>query len=164
VPEGNEYAEEYHRVISHAIARIFRGCLRNMDMKQDIKDGVKIIDTLFTNSSKEGFFYNLKEEVKCNYPIIEVKNYTDDTKNPEVDQLNGRFNNNHGHFGILVCRRIKDENKMYERCATVLPENIILFLTDEDIFKLLELSKDNLNSEISDFMDKKLRTLLFKKA
>ena len=52
---------------------------------------------------------------------------------------------------------------MYERCATVLPNNVILFLTDEDIFKLLELSKDNLYDEISDFMDKKLQTLLFKK-
>lgn len=164
IPEGPEYAELYHRVSSNALARIFRGSLRNMDIKQNIKDGIKIIDTLFTNCAKEGFFLNLKEEIKCNYPIVEVKNYTDDTKNPEVDQLNGRFNTNHGHFGIIVCRHLNDEDKMYKRCATVLPDSIILFLTDKDIFELLELSRDNSFEDISDFMDKKLRRLLFEKS
>jgi len=163
IPEGIEHAEEYHRVVSHAIGRIFRGSLRKMDIKMDIKDRTKIIDTLFTNCAKEGFFNNLRDNIKCTYPIIEVKNYTDDTKNPEVDQLNGRFNKNHGHFGIIVCRHIENKDKMYERCATVLPDSIILFLTDKDIFDLLELSRENNHEEISDFMDEKLRTLLFKK-
>ncbi|MBS3152272.1 hypothetical protein J4230_02580 [Candidatus Woesearchaeota archaeon] len=163
IPEGKDNAELYHRIVSHAIARVFRGSLRNMDLKTEIKDGVKIIDTIFTNCAKDGFFHNLKEEVKCNFPIVEVKNYTDDTKNPEIDQLNGRFNKNHGHFGILVCRNIKNEDAMYTRCSTVLPEHVILFLTDKDIFELLELSREQNSAEISDFMDKKLRTLLFKK-
>lgn len=163
IPEGKEYSEEYHRVVSHALARIFRGSLRKMDIKIEIKDGKKIIDTLFTNCAKEGFFHNLKDNVKCTYPIIEVKNYTNDTKNPEIDQLNGRFNKNHGHFGIIACRHIDDSDSMYARCSTVLPGNIILFLTDQDIFELLELSRENNFDEISDFMDDKLRTLLFKK-
>src|SRR3989338_7585265 len=163
IPEGKDNAELYHRIVSHAIARVFRGSLRNMDLKTEIKDGVKIIDTIFTNCAKDGFFHNLKEEVKCNFPIVEVKNYTDDTKNPEIDQLNGRFNKNHGHFGILVCRNIKNEDAMYTRCSTVLPEHVILFITDKDIFELLELSREQNSAEISDFMDKKLRTLLFKK-
>ena len=163
IPEGPEHAELYQRVVSHALARIFRGSLRNMDIKQAIKDGIKIVDTLFTNCAKEGFFHNLKGNVNCTFPIVEVKNYSDDTKNPEVDQLNGRFNDNHGHFGILVCRHIKEEDAMYTRCSSVLPNSIILFLTDKDIFELLELSREQSYDEISDFMDKKLRALLFKK-
>lgn len=163
IPEGGDFAEEYHRVVSHALSRIFRDSFRNMDLKVEIKDGVKIIDTLFTNCATKGFFHNLTKTINCTYPIVEVKNYTDDTKNPEVDQLNGRFNMNHGNFGILVCRHIGDEDKMYERCATLIPDHIILFLTDEDIFELLNYSRENNSDEISDFMDKKLRTLLFKK-
>ena len=47
---------------------------------------------------------------------------------------------------------------MYTRCSTVLPDSIILFLTDNDIFELLELSSENtshirLHSAGNIFMD-----------
>jgi hypothetical protein len=163
IPEGPEYAEEYHRVVSLAIARIFRGSLRNMTIKVPIGDSIKVIDTLYTNCAKEGFFNNLRDDFKCTHPILEVKNYTDDIKNPEVDQLNGRLNQYRGQFGMIACRHIDDENGVYKRCATALPDRAVLFLTDNDIFRLLDLSRSGEPEEISDFMDNKLQTLLFKK-
>jgi len=160
IPEGVT-PELYHRIISHAIARIFRGSLRNMEIKQEIDGGIKIIDTIFTNCAEKGFFKSLQNKIECNYPILEAKNLSGDPTNPDVDQLNGRLNANHGKFGILACRKVKNEEDVYKRCQTHLPERHILFLTDEDIIELLEHSRDGNANEISDFMDKKLRQLLY---
>lgn len=161
ISSGQENAEIYHRITSHAINRIFRGSLRNMEIKVNIDGGIKIIDTVFTNCANEGFFHNLKSKVECTYPMIEMKNITGDPTNPELDQLNGRLNLNRGRFGILVCRTITDQKSVIARCKTYLPNNYILVVTDQNIFDLLEFSREKNNNEINDLMDKKLRELLF---
>lgn len=162
IPVGVDYAEIYHRVVSHAIGRIFRKSLRNMEIKVQIDNGIKIIDTLFTNCAEKGFFSALKSKVECTYPIIEVKNISGDPSNADFDQLNGRFSQNRGHLGILICRKVDNEDAAYSRCKTYLPDNHVIFLTDDDLFELLELEREHNDEEISDFMDKKLRRLLFK--
>ena len=73
--KGTTDAELYHRLISHAVARVFRGSLRNMKIKVNIDGGIKIIDTVFTNCAKDGFFQNLKSKVECSYPTLAVKVY-----------------------------------------------------------------------------------------
>jgi len=161
IPTGTRNAELYHRVVSHALERIFRGSLRNMDIKVEIDKRIKIIDTIFTNSAKEGFFNNLKNKAECSYPIFEMKNMSGDPTNREFDQLNGRLRTSRGNFGILVCRNVDDEDAVVDRCKTYLTDRYILYLTDEDIFELMEYSRNNNQEEISDFMDRKLRTLIF---
>ena len=161
IEEGPDNAELYHRLVSNAIGRIFRGSLRNMTIKQDLDSGIKIIDTLFTNCAENGFFKTLQSKVDCIYPIVEVKNFSD-PKNPDLDQVNGRLNANTGKFGILVCRSVSDEERVYRRTQTFLPDHLILFLTDNDIIELLEYRREGNLNEINDFMDDKLKKLLFK--
>ena len=132
-----------------------------MDLKVDVDTRIKIIDTVFTNCSNSGFFHNLKSKVECTYPMFEMKNISGDPTNQELDQLNGRLNQNRGHFGILVCRNVSDKNAVISRCKTYLSTNYILVLTDDDIFELLEYSREKNYNDIDDFMDKKLRELLF---
>jgi hypothetical protein len=158
---GIDDAETYHRVVSLAIARIFRGSLRNMSIKVEVDGGIKIIDTVFTNCADKGFFHNLHSKTECAYPIFEIKNITGDPTNTEFEQLNGRLNDNRGHFGILVCRKADNQQAIYARCKTYRPNNTVLFLCDDDIFELLDYSKENNQNEINDFMDRKLRSLLF---
>ena len=161
LPKGTYKAEEYHRVVSYAIGRIFRGSLRNMDIKVDVDGGIKIIDTIFTNCADNGFFHNLRSKVECNYPMIEVKNISGDPTNTELDQLNGRLNQNRGHFGILICRSTSNKNAVISRCKTYLPNNYVLVLTDDDIFELLEYTSGKNINDVNDFMDKKLREIIF---
>ncbi len=101
---GTADAEIYHRITSHIIYRVFRGLLSNMEIKQDMDDGVKIIDTVFSNTADKGFFANLSTNfnVKCPYIIVEAKNYTDDPTNKEYDQLAGRLKDDVGKFGISL--------------------------------------------------------------
>lgn len=160
IPKG-EYPEKYHRVVSHAISRIFRGSLRNMEIKQSINGGIKQIDTVFTNCADKGFFHNLAKKVECNYPMVEAKNISRDPTNQELDQLNGRLNKNRGHFGILVCRHISNDDSVNSRCKTYLPENYLLVLTDNDLFELLGYAREKNIDDINDFMDKKLKEILF---
>ena len=160
IPKGKD-AEKYHRVVSHAISRIFRGSLRNMEIKQAINGGIKEIDTVFTNWADKGFFHNLAKKVECNYPMVEAKNISRDPTNQELDQLNGRLNKNRGHFGILVCRHISNNDSVNSRCKTYLPENYLLVLTDNDLFELLGYAREKNIDDINDFMDKKLKELLF---
>jgi hypothetical protein len=119
VPAGIENAEIYHRLVSYAMARIFRGSLRNMNIKVEIDGGIKIIDTVFTNSSTKGFFNILRSKIDCSYPMIEVKNISTDPTNVEFDQLNGRLTSTHGYFGILICKKVLDWDKVIARCKTI---------------------------------------------
>jgi hypothetical protein len=160
IPKGVD-AEIYHRVVSHALARIFRGSLKNMEIKVEIDGRIKIIDTLFVNYAKDGFFSNLKGRVDCSFPMVEIKNISDDPTNTDFDQLNGRLNTNHGHFGILICRKVDDEDRAYARCKTYLPDNHVMFLTDKDIFELLEYSRENNQDEINALMDRRLTKIIF---
>ena len=160
IPTGRDNAEEYHRIVAHAIGRIFRGSLRNMELKVDADEGMKEIDIVFTNCASKGFFHDLKNKVECNHIIAEVKNISVDPKSPEFDQLNGRLKDKRGHFGILICRSISNKKDAVSRCRGYLP-NLVLVLTDDDLFELLEYTREKSIDDINYLMDKKLRRIIF---
>jgi hypothetical protein len=161
ISPGAATAEVYHRTVSYALGRIFRGALRNMDIKVDVNGGVKIIDTVFTNSAKDGFFHDLRSRVDCSYPIFEVKNISGDPTNTELDQLNGRLNATRGYFGMLVCRSVTDNEAVIARCRTYLADHYVMVLADPEIFELLGFAREGNREAINDLMDTKLRQLLF---
>jgi len=158
---GSKDAEIYHRLVSNALLRIFRGSLRNMNIKVELNGGIKIIDTVFTNCATRGFFYSLRSRVECAYPIVEVKNYSGDIENPEIDQLIGRLSRTRGSFGMIICRNIDDETAVFKRCQTGLNERIILPISDADITEMLSYSANSDEQGIDDLMDRKLQKLLF---
>lgn len=166
IPYGKENAAKYHRLVSWIVYRVFGGSLRNMEIEQEMNGGLKRIDTVYTNAAEKGFFNNLSKtfQIKCPYIMMEAKNYEHDPKNPEFDQLAGRLKDNVGKFGILVCRKIDDMNQVKKRCEGYLDDGgkHVIFLTDDDIINLLELHEDDDINGIDDFMDKKIRPLVFR--
>lgn len=158
---GHDDAYEYHRIVAHALGRIFRGSLKNLLMEVKVVDGIKRIDIVFTNSAIDGFFLKLTNTVNCNYPMIEVKNISHDPGNAEFDQLAGRLNKSRGNFGILVCRKIEDKKKVIERCRIYLPDRYIIVLSEHDLVELLELSRESMLEEIDEFIDTKLKEVIF---
>jgi hypothetical protein len=158
---GHDGAYEYQRIVAHALGRIFRGALKNLLMEFKTADGIKRLDIVFTNSARDGFFLKLTNIVNCNYPMIEVKNISHDPANAEFDQLAGRFNNNRGNFGILVCRKIEDKEKVINRCRSYLPDRYIIALSEDDLVELLEFSRESMFEEIDEFIDTKLKQVIF---
>ncbi|MEA2037737.1 MAG: hypothetical protein U9O94_09585 [Nanoarchaeota archaeon] len=169
IPKGKEKdpeaPEKYHRIASLIINRVFRGSLSGMELKRDMDDGLKVVDTVFTNSAENGFFDDLanKFKINCPYIIVEAKNYSYDPKNREFDQLSGRLKDKIGKFGIQICREIDDFDIVKRRCESYLDDSkYIIVLTDEDLLYLLDLYQDDDIKGINEFMHKKIRPLIFK--
>lgn len=166
IPSGKKNAAAYHRLASHILYRVFRGSLRNMKIEQYMDHGIKKIDTVYTNAADKGFFDRLSKtfRIKCPYIIMEAKNYKHDAANKEFDQLAGRLKDNIGKFGILVCRKIEDMKLVSKRCEGYLDDGKkhVIFLTDDDLMNLLELYEDGDIQAIDDFMDTKIRPLVFR--
>ena len=126
IPEGKDKdpkaPEIYHRVASLILSRVFRGSLSGMEIKRDKDNGLKVVDTVFKNKAKNGFFDDLANKFKilCPYIIVEAKNYSHDIKNQEFDQLSGRLDDKVGKFGIIVCRDAKNQEDIKSRCESYL--------------------------------------------
>ena len=165
IPKNKINAEKYHRLSSQILNRVFRNSLGNMEIKLNMHKRRKIPDTVFTNVAEKGFFKKLENTCKSNYIIVEAKNINKDPGNDEFDQLSGRLTDHIGKFGILVCRSINDYKAVKERCEFYLDKSeYIITLTDEDLIDLLDLRRENDESGINDFMDQKLRPLVFRSA
>ncbi|MCQ6546506.1 hypothetical protein [Bacillus wiedmannii] len=75
-------------------------------------------------------------------------------KNPEFDQLIGRFNKSYSEFGIITCRSIVDEEKNIARCKDIRTsgKGHVLTLCDADIIELLKSRDEKKYEDISDYM------------
>jgi hypothetical protein len=93
---------------------------------------------------------------------VECKNYGKEIGNPEIDQLQGRFSDKRGVFGILLCRSIDDKQKMIERCKDVVNDRkgFIIVLEDKDIITLLKLKDQQDEQAIDNLFTKKLDELI----
>lgn len=163
IPTGKENAERYHRLISQIILRIFRGSLRNMELKVDMFKGLRVIDTVYSNAG--GFFSRVATTfgIPCPYILLEAKNYTFDIENPEFDQITSRLIDDVGKFGLLVCRKADDKDAVKRHCEAILQDGkTVIVLTDEEILNLLELSFQFDTDEIDDIMDRKIRSIRFR--
>lgn len=141
-PSGSQHANQYHKLVAGILELIFYPNLISPQIEREIHDGRKRIDITFDNAAADGFFYRLHDIYKtsCQFIFIECKNYTHDVNNPEIDQLSGRFSQNRGRFGILLCRSIKNFDSFLARCTDTYKDNrgIILPLIDDDLINLLK--------------------------
>jgi len=161
---GRDEASAYHDFILDALTKIFSPGLHYPRKEREIDNGRKRIDIVFTNRADSGFFHalNTYHRVICPYIFIECKNYSEDLANPEVDQLLGRFSDQRGTFGFLVCRSLSDPDLMLARCkdAANRRQGFIIALTDDDIETLLRLRVDEGQSGVDRFLDDRFSKLI----
>ncbi|HEC92250.1 MAG TPA: hypothetical protein ENI51_04535, partial [Candidatus Atribacteria bacterium] len=96
IPRGSDGASDYHNLMIGVLTFIFYPYLLYPKKEQEIHEGRKRIDIIFTNAAKEDFFYRLHKihGYPCPYIMVECKNYNGEPSNPELDQLSGRFSPN----------------------------------------------------------------------
>jgi hypothetical protein len=94
--------------------------------------------------------------------MVECKNYSADPKNPELDQLSGRFGVNRGKLGILVFRTAKNYELMVTRCKDAAADGrgFILPLSDIQIADYLALIRDGHREAIDGRLEQILRRLI----
>lgn len=161
---GNDDANNFHKISFTNLIYIFGERLSNPFREKEINEGRKRIDIVFDNNDNQGFFHKLNNlhHIQCPKIFAECKNYGREIGNPEIDQLQTRFSNQRGNFGILLCRSISDKQTMIQRCKDVLHDRhgYVIILDDSDMAILLRLKEENKEIEIDNFMSKKLDQLI----
>jgi hypothetical protein len=163
---GKKDAKKYEDLIFNILRNIFESQLRNGKVQVPTDKRIGIIDIIFDNKAKSGFFYELKEnhQIKSPYIYFECKNYKEDPVNTEINQLSSRLSELKGMFGVLVYRKVKNPNRFSERCEKEMNDNkkFIIGLTDVDIIKLVELKTSKKEEEINDYLSEKLKKLILR--
>lgn len=141
---GQGGAPFYHQAIGDLLSAVFYPHLGNMKPEKPIHDGRKRIDLSFDNLADSGFFRYISRHYSAAQIAVECKNYTSDPKNPELDQVSGRFSKDRTHVGIIVCRQIKNKKLFAARCRDTKKDGrgFVLFLDDEDLEQLVIESYD----------------------
>lgn len=149
IPSGKETADEYHNFIKGITELVFYPNLVNPTKEAPINQGRKRIDILFRNAARDGFFEDISRHYSSNYVPIECKNYSEDHElsNPEFDQMTGRLAPSRGVFGIIICRTVKDQDLLLKRSQDAYKDDrkIVVYLTDEDLIKILKQKKEGSN-------------------
>lgn len=147
IPKGSSAATEYHRTIVGIMELLFYPYLASPKIEEEIHDGRKRMDIVFDNCADFGFFHRLATsyDVPSRFIIVECKNYSRDIKNPELDQLSGRFSPNRGKFGIATCREIEDMGTFLNRCNDTVKDGrgVIIPLVDSDFIYMLDNFEHN---------------------
>jgi hypothetical protein len=145
VEPGREGADEYHRAIQALLTTLFYPALNFPVREFAIHAGRKRIDINYTNVATHGFFHWLHavHGVACAQIPVECKNYSKALKNPEFDQLSGRFGTQRGWVGFLCHRGYDDKLKVVSRARDAAGDNrgFVLALDDDDLRQLVELRK-----------------------
>lgn len=140
---GEKDASDFHQFIFESLILIFGDRLSNPVKEKQINDGRKRIDIMFDNTGDKGFFARLNSHHKivCPRILIECKN-TSNIDNPAIDQLAGRFTNNIGNFGFIVCRRKANVQKVTDLCRYKLRDNKFIIVLDDDDIKALLIKRE----------------------
>lgn len=160
MPSGNDNATAYHRLIIGVLEYLFYPSLIYPTAEQKLHEGRKRIDISYTNAAKSGFFERaLKSSIMRSSMVpVECKNYSKDPKNPELDQLAGRFGDTRGKLGFLCYRGCSDENTLIKRCADTALDGrgFIIPLGDNNIEFLLNLASQDKRDEIDQWLNARL--------
>jgi hypothetical protein len=164
IPAGTANASAYHSVIVGILELLLYPNLSHPKKEVPIHDGRKRIDIRYNNSAESGFFFNVPNKnptLTCFYVYVECKNYSGDVKNPELDQLSGRFSPKRGRVGILSCRTLDPD--FIKRCADTFHDDrgLIIPLSDEDFLKALDLFPIMKASALETILEKKYEEIVF---
>ena len=153
---GAEQASRYHTLSVGVLEFLFFPHLMFPKKEHEVHEGRKRIDITFNNASKEGFWHQIRTtpNIGASMIMVECKNYTRDIKNPELDQMSGRFSHQRGWFGMIMCRGFDDKNLFIQRCKDTASDGrgIIICLDDTDIKTMLQLVADGKRFEVDKYM------------
>lgn len=140
ISPGRDGAGLYHRSVRDLLVALFYPFLSNCTTEKPIHESRKRLDINFDNVAVDGFFRWLSLHRHAAEIVVECKNYLEDPKNPELDQIGGRFSPHRTEVGILTCRKIENKELFAKRCRDSAKDNrgYILFLDDDDFEVLID--------------------------
>jgi len=116
ISPGRIHSSEFEEAIEVLLTAIFSPVLTDPECQCPIHENRKRIDITYRNAAIGGFFRWLAVHYAAAHIFVEAKNYGKDVANPELDQLAGRFSEQRGTVGILVCRGFENKDHFLRRC------------------------------------------------
>ena len=162
IPPGSDNANMYHNLVMKILEVVFYPKLLYPRKEVYLHEGRKRIDITYTNAQEPGFFTRL--QMPSMYIMVECKNYTHDPKNPELDQLIGRFSPHRSMVGLMLCRTLDDMDTMLKRCSDTYYDNngLIIPLTDTDIISVLDQKMVTHDHPEEELLEERRRRILFR--
>jgi hypothetical protein len=162
LPSGNEAFGAYELAFDRLWSAMFSTVLRFPKRQQQQNQGRKRVDIVWTNDATSGFFGWVKTICPAHFVMAECKNYGAEIGNPEFDQLAGRFGPSKGMIGFLVCRRIDDKTRAFDRARDLRTDNkgFILPLDDADLTDLVAAAKSG-QDQIFEYLQDKFKRIAF---
>ncbi|MEU4215895.1 hypothetical protein [Actinoplanes sp. NPDC026623] len=138
-PPGNAAATLYHHAVEALLSALFFPHLDNVRKEREIHEKRKRVDIAYDNLSPLGTFSWLGSRFKVRELPVECKNYSEDPRNPELDQLAGRLSDHRGWVGILTCRNLQDKDLFLKRCKDTASDGrgYLIPLDDDDLKELV---------------------------
>lgn len=160
IPAGSDSANEYHSLMIGICTFLFSPHLITPVKEFEQHTGRKRVDIKFTNAATDGFFGQALQapQTRARNIFVECKNYSKDIKNPEVDQLAGRFGHQRGFLGFLLCRSMENRDRVIESCRDTAGDGrgYMIVLEDSDILHLLEFAGNGRRSSIDRYLHQRL--------
>ena len=164
VPPGRSHAADYHRLMVGVLQYLLYPMVTAPKLETPINDRRKLIDIRYVNSAEIGFFRRIHDDqqIKARWVMVECKNYFDDPKNPEVDQLAMRFGPDRGHFGLLLYRNSSDKRDILARCRDVTRagKGFVIPLDDDDVAEMLERVSRRFRGGVEAFINDRFQEML----
>lgn len=161
VPTGARSASDYQSLIVGILHFVFYPSLTHPVLERAINQDRKRIDISFDNSAHRGLFERLRNDpfLLAREVMVECKNYTHDLSNPEIDQMIGRFDPRRGRFGIVVCRDVRDKDRLVERCTDAFrsQQGVVVVLTDADLKVALRGNPTGRETRLAEVIQDQLR-------
>lgn len=153
VPAGKEGWREYEDACIDLLNYAFVPPLRPPKIQSSTEDGLDRRDAIYPIGMGSAFWDSIKYQYSSRMVVAEFKNYVDPIGQREVESLQQYLlPKAKRSFGLLCSRHEPSKAAMRaRRRAWMVAENIILFLSDEDLSEITRIrSEDNDPSEVLD--------------
>ena len=143
---GNDHVPQFYNTIIGILELVFYPNLINPH-----KEGGNIC-LKFDNAARMGFFRDLI--IARSYIFFECRNESFEADYSALDELTGRFTNEIGQVGFIICRQINDRNRLIRRCRDIYRNGrgLIIPLDDDDLIRLLQNCNDLESRFIESFL------------
>lgn len=143
LPCGREHWREYERICTEILTFIFSPELAAPDIQLRSDDGLDILDAIFPirSSSASTPWSMVRTEFRTRFVVAEFKNHCAPIGQSEVESIaQYLWRPAQRFFGILVSRSAPSASAIAQRRRKWLEdEKCIVFLSDNDLFELLQL-------------------------
>lgn len=159
IAPGNDDATRYHRHAMAICTFLFYPQLITPVLEAELHEGRKRLDIRFTNASEGGFFQAMmiSSQGRALTIPVECKNYRKEMRNPELDQLAGRFGHQRGFVGLLLCRSMDNRQRIIAGCRDTANDGrgYVIVLEDSDLITMLGFVESNRRSKIDQYLHEK---------